>query len=350
MNDTILNPRQIQILDLFKKIDELSRTKISGLISTKKPYSKITLIRDLNELIDKGYIAQVGKGRSTTYQLKEKNKLLHFVSLNTYFNPANWDRKAQTNYNPHIFNDLHSLFTEDEKNLLGKQASHLKSAISKLDPTIYQRELERLVIEFSWKSSQIEGNTYDLLETETLIKQKIEAKGHTKEEATMILNHKDAFTTILDNALSFRKLTLSDVMQLHSVLTHDLYISTGIRIQRVGISGTDYVPMSDKTSLKDALEQTIVAINKADFPPEKALIASSMIAYVQPFSDGNKRTSRMLANALLIAHDYFPYRSIEVDEYKKAMILFYEQNNMYHLKRIFMEQMQFSVENYFKEK
>ena len=59
MNDTILNPRQIQILDLFKKIDELSRTKISGLISTKKPYSKITLIRDLNELIDKGYIAQV---------------------------------------------------------------------------------------------------------------------------------------------------------------------------------------------------------------------------------------------------------------------------------------------------
>jgi len=83
--------------------------------------------------------------------------------------------------------------------------------------------------------------------------------------------------------------------------------------------------------------------------PEKALVAACMIAYLQPFADGNKRTSRMLADAILLAHDYFPlsYRSVDVNEYRRAMIIFYEQNNLYHFKRIFLEQLEFAVNDYF---
>ncbi len=90
--------------------------------------------------------------------------------------------------------------------------------------------------------------------------------------------------------------------------------------------------------------------NQIDFPLTKALLMALMIAYLQPFVDGNKRTGRTLANAILIAHDVYPlsYRDVEIIEYIKAMILFYETNNVYHFKRIFVDQFNFSVNNYFQ--
>ena len=79
--------------------------------------------------------------------------------------------------------------------------------------------------------------------------------------------------------------------------------------------------------------------------------SSKKILSVQPFADGNKRTSRMLSNAVLLAHDYFPlsYRSIDVNEYRSAMIVFYEINNLYNYKRLYMKQLQFAIDNYFRE-
>jgi len=90
-------------------------------------------------------------------------------------------------------------------------------------------------------------------------------------------------------------------------------------------------------------------VNQSDYPLEKALILNSMIAYLKPFSDGNKRSAQMYANAILMAHDYFPlsYRSVGENEYKQAMILFYETNNLYHLKRLFVEQYRFALKTYF---
>jgi len=352
MNDTILTTRQEKILELLRNKKGLSRIDINNQLSFIKPVSRITLIRDINALINSGYIQQVGKGRATVYRLRKQNKLLYYANLEEYFNKSSWDRNAQKGFNNSVFDDLPLLFTEDEKQYLEKATANLDEKSKKLNPTIYKRELERFIIEFSWKSSQIEGNTYDLLETETLIKQKIEAKGRSKAEAIMILNHKEAFDVILKKPSNFRTLSFADVTQLHTLLIKGLNISSGIRKQRVGISGTEYVPMVDKTSLEQALRKTINVINKVGFPPGKALIASFMIAYIQPFFDGNKRVARTLANAILIAYNYFPlsYRNVEVDEYKKAIIMFYEQNNLCHLKRIFLEQIRFSTENYFKTK
>ena len=90
-------------------------------------------------------------------------------------------------------------------------------------------------------------------------------------------------------------------------------------------------------------------INRTENPIEKALIAVLMIAYIQPFEDGNKRTSRILGNALLLASDYCPlsYRSVDEVEYKKAIIMFYEQNNATYFKRLFLEQYRQAVKKYF---
>jgi len=206
------------------------------------------------------------------------------------------------------------------------------------------------VIELSWKSSKIEGNTYTLLETESLIKQGKEAVGKTKHESTMILNHKDAFKVIFEHRRDFAKLTKRDVFELHNVLTAGLDISSGIRKQAVGITGTTYTPLAYEWELETALEGMMDLVNRVSSPLEKAILTSTFLAYIQPFADGNKRTSRMLANAILLAYDYFPlsYRSIDENEYKQAMIIFYETNNYYHTKRLFLDQYRFATKTYFR--
>ena len=71
-----------------------------------------------------------------------------------------------------------------------------------------------------------------------------------------------------------------------------------------------------------------------------------MLSYIQPFEDGNKRTSRILANAILLSENYCPlsYRSVDDVEYKKAIVLFYEQNSAEYFKRIFIEQFRNAIE------
>lgn len=349
-NETNLNSRQKKIIKLIVDQGALSRTEIVKQIKLKKPYTRITSIRDVNQLVKLGLIKSQGKGKSTVYNLVETNPILYYVDFDDYFDNDIGDRGAQSGFNKQIFPKLKDLFSNKEKTGVLKRAEGFSKRGQSLSQTIYKRELERFVIEFSWKSSQIEGNTYDLLETETLIKQKIEAEGHPRSEAVMILNHKDAFDSIMKRRSSFRIVSLTEVLGLHRLLTKGLEIRSGIRFEPVAITGTIYRPLKDRLELEEQLKKTIELINEIEFPPEKALIAASMIAYLQPFADGNKRTSRNLANAIMLAHDYFPlsYRNVNVSEYRKTMIVFYEQNNLYHLKRIFLEQVEFAVENYFR--
>lgn len=349
MNDTILNKRQKEILRLLQDGGGLSSAEICQRLPIEIDVAKVTIIRDMSRLIDLGLARSEGKARSTAYYLRETNPLLAFIDMGEYFEHEMSERHPLKQFQEGVMEHLHNLFSPEEQAVWIKSSVEFKKRVSLINPTIYKRELERFIIEFSWKSSQIEGNTYDLLETETLIKQHIEARGRTKEESVMILNHKDAFDTILKQKQRFQSLSYSLVVQLHNVLVKGLAISTGMRTQPVRITGTVYTPPQGRERLDDLLRSIIIFINQAPFPPEKALIIASMIAYLQPFADGNKRTARMLANALLLAHDYFPlsYRTVDPNEYTKAMILFYEQNNLYHLKRICMEQLKFAKDNYF---
>lgn len=349
MNDTNLNERQKKILKFLHDRENALRQELANQIAPQATLSRITFIRDLNYLIANKFIKRTGKGKNTRYRLAENNPILAFLDLDTYFKTDFEERKINAHFQPEVFEMLKNLYEKNEIDLWERGRKKFKEASLKLDPSIYKRELERFIIEFSWKSSQIEGNTYSLLETETLIKQNIQAAGHTDEEAKMILNHKKAFDVSLEKKDSFRVVRFADIVQLHQILTEGL-ITSGIRSQNVRISGTRYVPLSEKHEIEEALRSIITLINSLQYPPEKALVAVILIAYLQPFADGNKRTSRMLSNAILLAFGYFPlsYRAVDVNEYRSAMIIFYETNNLYNMKRLFIQQLQFAIENYFQ--
>ena len=209
--------------------------------------------------------------------------------------------------------------------------------------------MERLAIDLSWKSSQIEGNTYTLLETERLLKEKETAEGKPKDDATMLLNHKEALNFIIANPDYVVPLTVHGIEDIHSLLIKDLGVDRNIRQRRVGISGTNYKPLDNEHQIRDALNDMCELINGKEDVFEKSLLALVLLSYIQAFVDGNKRTARIVSNAILIAHSYCPisFRTIDSIEYKKAMLIFYEQNNISAFKEIFISQYEFAVNTYF---
>lgn len=351
MNDSILTPRQKYILNLVNQSEGLSREEIQNKIQETYPSSKPTLIRDLNILLKADLIKFGGKARATKYLPKTISRLLRKFDIERYFadDPDNRIGAMKT-FDFKIFENLHDLFSQDEIEILKKNCRSFKQQTAKLSPDLLKRELERFVIELSWKSSKIEGNTYTLLETESLIKEQKEARGKTKDEALMILNHKSAFEEILENKADFKNISVTQINQLHNILIKDLDVASGIRKQAVGITGTTYQPLDNEHQIREVFEKTITIINKTKNPFEKALIAQFMIAYIQPYTDGNKRTARMFTNAILLAHDLYPlsYRSVDEDDYKKALILFYEQGSICEIKKLFIEQLKFANETYFR--
>lgn len=351
MNETILTSRQKSVLNIINQSNGIPRENIQEIIQKVESVSRPTLIRDLNVLIGKKLVRIVGKASSTKYFSAENNPLLKYFDLDTYFR-LDPDQRigAKKSFDFGVIEHLNNLFSEIELSEIRNISKSFSVQVSNLSFDIYKKELERFVIELSWKSSKIEGNTYSLLETEELIQKNIPAEGHSKEEAIMILNHKRAFETILENRGDFEKLTISKINQLHNVMVENLKINTGLRNEAVGITGTVYKPLDNKYQIEDALTKTVDLINKDKSSLQQAFIAAVMIPYIQPYSDGNKRTSRMLVNAILLAGDYYPlsYRSVDIDEYKKATILFYEQGSLYHIKRLFLEQVVFANKNYFQ--
>lgn len=241
-----------------------------------------------------------------------------------------------------------SIFSEKEMRILEEATAEYKKRITDVSPAIQKKELERLVIELSWKSSKIEGNTYTLLDTEKLILEGKEAPGHSKEEAVMILNHKAAFTFVHENKQRFQTLTRANLEELHAILVKDLSVCLGLRKKPVGILGSKYQPLDNGHQITEAVENLSALVDRMKSPYEKACVALLGISYIQPFEDGNKRTSRLMANALLMAHTLSPlsYRSVDEVEYREAMLVFYELNSLVPFKNIFISQYDFAARNY----
>lgn len=346
-----LTQRQSKILDFIQEKQSAKRLDIELFInSIDDKTSKVTIIRDLDVLLKQNLIKKAGQARSIIYRPSQTNYILRKYNVVEYFKVDSDSRKIKyPQFNFDIFNNLNSLFTKKEISELEKTNTIYKSKIEKLSPTVLKKEFERLLIELSWKSSQIEGNTYSLLDTEVLIKDNIEAEGHKKEEAIMILNHKKALEYIFENGSYFKELTLTKVEELHAILVDNLSITKGLRKSPVGIVGTNYKPLFNQHQIKEAIEKLIKTVNLTENIIEKALITVLMISYIQPFEDGNKRTGRILANAILYANNYCPlsYRSVKESEYKKAVIIFYENNSMDYFKKIFIDQFKFAVDKYF---
>jgi len=188
-----------------------------------------------------------------------------------------------------------------------------------------------------------------LLETERLLKEQETAAGKTRDEATMLLNHKAALDFLLEHPTYVQPLTTARIEHIHSILIKDLDVARNVRLRKLGITGTNYQPLDNEFQIKEALHDTCTLINQRSNVFEKALLALVLISYIQPFADGNKRTARIISNALLIQHQHCPisFRTVDSLDYKKAMLLFYEQNNISAFKRIFVEQFEFAVKTYF---
>ncbi len=311
--------------------------------------SRMTVNRDLRELQKRGYIQQIGSGRGAEYSLTSDYRAKKEIDIEKYFAIDPDKRQIYNKFNFSVFSVFDSVFTQDEINKLEKLNEIYQRNLKAISPAKLKREYERLTIELSWKSSKIEGNTYTLLETEYLLREQKEPKGHTKDETQMILNHKIALDYIRASQRRFAKLDLRDIEDVHSLLTKNMGVERNIRTGLVRIGGTAYQPLDNKFQIKEAVEGMCNLVNKQKNSFAKAFIVMLIIAYIQPFEDGNKRASRLIGNALLIAHNACPlsFRSIDELEYKKAMLLFYEQNNFRYFKELFINQFAFAVENYF---
>ncbi|OIO20439.1 MAG: hypothetical protein AUJ23_00435 [Candidatus Magasanikbacteria bacterium CG1_02_32_51] len=348
-----LTHRQSIIFEFIKNNKNVSSGGISDYVSKKiDEVNRVTIIRDLDFLLKNNVIRKVGKGRATKYQEKIDNKLLAFFDVENYFS-QNVDKRKDVKkaFNFEVFDYFNiPIISVEEKIRLDVLNVDYKKRVQKLSPTVLKKEFERLTIELSWKSSQIEGNTYSLIDTEILIKENKEAKKYSKEETQMILNHKKALDYIFAHKNTFKTVNLAKIEDVHKMLVDNMGVKINIRNSLVGITGTNYRPLDNAFQIKEAVEKLNKYINKKNVHPlEKALLMIIFISYIQPFEDGNKRTGRLIGNAILIAHGYCPlsYRSVESDEYKKAVLLFYEQNSLRYFKELFMEQFEFSVYNYF---
>ena len=338
------------ILNYVKDNPNCSSSDILQGINENK--SLATVKRSISKLITEKLLISIGKGKATRYKPSPFHTLFEEIEIDKYYEKEIDERSIKENFNFSLITEILpnvNLFSNKEiEKLTTLQEKHIQN-ISELSEFEYKKELERLAIDLSWKSSQIEGNTYSLLETERLLKEKETAAGKTKEEAIMLLNHKDAIDFIVENPDYLFPLTVSKIEDIHSILTKELAVDRNIRKRRVGISGTNYKPIDNEFQIKEVLTEICELINKKADAFEQALLVLVLISYIQPFVDGNKRTARILSNAILINNKYCPisFRTVDSVEYKKALLLFYEQNNIMNFKDIFIKQFEFAVKTYF---
>jgi len=345
-----ISPKQQKVINLFLRHNRLSSSEVHGLLTKAgEETSLVTVKRDLSRMATLKLLAASGRGRSRAYSISVLGRIFSTVDAESYNAVEPDKRYGLANFNFDLLPSFPAeIFTAAELTILKEATGEYHRRTADLPPAIEKKELERLIIELSWKSSKIEGNTYTLLDTEKLILEHQEAPGHDKKEARMILNHKDAFTFVHENKKEFRILTRANLEQLHGLLVKDLNVNTGLRQKSVGVTGSKYRPLDNGHQIKEAVEALAAAVARADTPYDQALVALLGLSYIQPFDDGNKRTARIMANALLLAHDCAPlsYRSVEEKDYREAILVFYELNSIGPFKNIFVEQYLFAAKNY----
>ena len=203
--------------------------------------------------------------------------------------------------------------------------------------TIYSR----LLIDLSWNSSRLEGNTYSLLETERLLELGEAAEGKDALEAQMILNHKAAIDLLVNQAdeIGFNRYT---ILNLHALLADSLLADpqAGGRLRRipVGIEGTVYHPLEVPQLIEECFNQILATAAAITDPFEQAFFALVHLAYLQGFEDVNKRSSRLAANIPLIRGNFCPLSFVDVPEraYIDGVLAVYELNRVELLRDVFV--------------
>jgi Fic family protein len=340
----MINREQL-ILNLLLNSDSMSSSSIAS--SLNLPIR--TAQRSIANLKDSNLVELVGQGRSTEVEITTLGKFKTILG-----NDLTSEKRLENSYIKRFNEDIFESFLRfDIFEFACSQLELLKmkynQKLKNTTPSIKKRELERLIVEFAWKSSQIEGNTYSLLETEELILNQLSDKSkHSKIETQMILNHKFALEFVFEDPEYFKTLTSAKIIELHKLITKDMDIIGGFRKSGVGIIGSLFKPLDNYHAILEMMDKSCELIN-AKTPYEKAFLASLLISYIQPFEDGNKRTSRILSNAILYSYGLpmLSFRSVKVEDYKTAILAFYEFNSVQLYSKIFISQIEYFVENYF---
>lgn len=312
--------------------------------------------RRLNKLIKLARVRVVGGGRTTRYfaldqptsprpvllhkrdaQLEAEGGLFVPISEDGHLlqkilarptaerNPVGYNRDFLAAYQP---NKTFFLSPRERKYLADVGATGMT-----VQPagTYAKQILDRLLIDLSFHSSRLEGNTYSLLDTIALLEQGRSAEGKSAEDTQMILNHKDAIEFLVDaaNDIGFNRHT---VLNLHGLLSNNLLLdpeaSGRLRRKTIGIGGSVYEPLQDPHQIEECFGEMLQKAANIEDPFEQSLFVSIQLPYLQPFDDVNKRVSRLAANIPFIRGNLSPLSFIDVPPplYIQAMLAVYELN------------------------
>jgi hypothetical protein len=217
--------------------------------------------------------------------------------------------------------------------------------------TYAKQILNRLLIDLSWNSSRLEGNTYSLLDTKRLIEFGQEAEGRDRLEAQMIVNHKDAISFLVGAAdeIGFNRYT---ILNLHGILAQNLLADEAaagrLRHIAVGIEKSTFHPLEVPQLIEECFNQLLTTAAAIEDPFEQALFTMVQLPYLQPFDDVNKRVSRLAANIPFIKRNLSPLSFTDVPRslYTEAVLGVYELNKVDLLKDIFIWAYGRSAERY----
>jgi Fic family protein len=317
--------------------------------------SRRTIQRWLKDLVSKGQVKVEGRGRATVYRIPESKPATASTNLQGEISlslpaleileyvqrplaarqPVAYDRSFLDRYIP---NETWYLTEVARKNLnkIGNTGELERPAGT------YGREiLNRLLIDLSWASSRLEGNTYDRLDTERLIEFGEKAEGKDAQEAQMILNHKAAIEMLLENIneVGFNSYT---ILNLHGILSEGLLndpdASGRLRLRPVDIGQSTYKPFAVPQLIEALFREILEKANRIKDPFEQSFFALVHLPYLQPFDDVNKRVSRLAANIPLLKDNFCPLTFLGVprDTYINAMLGVYEMTRVELLSDVFI--------------
>ncbi len=352
------------ILQLLTKQPEVSIRSIAPVagLSPDDETDRKAIRRAFISLKEQGLIISEGEGRSRVYILSaagktkvserdkkedgdyfrgitlspESENLLKSVSqpIETR-SPVGYNRNFLELYKP---NETFYLTAEQRENLL----AHGRGEATERPAGTYARNiLDRLLIDLSWNSSRLEGNTYSLLETKRLIELGETAVGKDASEAQMILNHKAAIEYIVETSEE-DQITTHEVCSIHALLSENLLgdpaASGRIRSIAVAIGGSTYIPLENPHLLRECLAIFTEKINRIENPFEASFFSLVHLSYLQTFEDVNKRTARLVANIPLVKQNLKPlsFTDVNRDAYVTALLAVYETNNISLLRDLYL--------------
>ncbi len=226
-------------------------------------------------------------------------------------------------YNP-SFVGYRRILTDEDKLWLHDLASKFTLERFKKDT----RNYEETIVDFVYTSAKIEGNTYDRIDTDNLLRLGITAGGKQYSDAIMLVNLRNGFERIMTTEAT-TELDLDYLCDLHKVLMKDLlpiHEQGIVRTTTVTIGATTYEPPADPGRLRSEIKFILPEANKYADPFEKAIYLHCNLAYLQDFRDGNKRTSCMMQTAALVQANTLPlfFKDTLIGKYQRATIEYYE--------------------------